>query len=263
MKRLLLILLLLACTLPPPADGADLNGRTQLALSAAIQAVVGTTAAPACADSSCTEFLVCENFQTATTGYDSGLAWSETVGTNGVVEAADTTATVLRGTQQLKLYAGDAGQYSISRTTNAYASPATTYVHFRWKTPDTTPSSSDDFFYILDSSGNILCCLKLITTGTVRLYHGTAYQASAGTLSNDTLYHIWIEYTKGTGSDGVAKVWIGTTSTKPGSTFTTNVTNGTATADSGKLQLRAGYQQTYFYDQLLVNGSEIGDVCDP
>lgn len=56
MKRILLILLLLACTLPPPpADGAEVNGRTQYALSAAIQAVVGTTTAASCSQSTAFE----------------------------------------------------------------------------------------------------------------------------------------------------------------------------------------------------------------
>lgn len=247
-KLFALILLLLAS--PSFAGG----GATMM--------VVGGTAAGA-GVAECPGDLICQNFEG--TGYDnvSGLGgvWTEAIGTGGVVDEDDATATVLRGSQQLKLYAGDSGQTSNDAV--SFASTTEVYFHYRWKTPDATPTNSHNMLNIYNG-GTIRPYLLWITNGTYRCYNGTAYGTGATTLQNDTAYHIWGHY-KGEASeganDGIMQVYISATTSKPG-TADCQTTAGTDVDAVDKIRFNGQYQTTQFIDQVIISTTVIGDVAE-
>ena len=53
--------------------------------------------------------------------------------------------------------------------------------------------------------------------GANRLYinHGTTEATGTAPINVNTTYHVWVEWTKGTGTDGTMKVYMSATGTKP------------------------------------------------
>jgi hypothetical protein len=230
-------------------------------------ALSGTGIAPpvTCVDQSCSGFLTCQNFETATTGLDNGPeTWGTAqVGTGGSVTKNDTTATVLRGTQQLKIVAGNSGQNSSwarqQPSDNDYLK-----VHFKYRFSSALPSSSSEIFAILDTAGAPKPSI-LLNSGTGKLSINGTISTTSG-LSPDTNYHIWVSSSKGTGANAVYTVAFSTTATEPtsGNQFATS-TNGNLTNQIRHIVTFAQYQMTNFYDQILTTTSPTGvsPVCAP
>jgi hypothetical protein len=215
----------------------------------------------------CGNYLICQNFETATTGYDNSENWtSSTLGT-GTVSPNDTTATVLRGWQQLKLYSDDV----VANSTAHAASPSFTaqdhlFGHFRFKI-SALPAATGyvQFFYATNGTNS---AFKVLMNEDGRLggsigTEGAAY-GSTTTIAINTLYHVWVEYTKGTGSNGALKLWIGTIGTKP-ATAELDKSNGNTSYQA--TLIRASAQQntaatamSIYFDQIFVSTTEIGNV---
>lgn len=261
MRRLLLILCLwpwAALGALPETNGVDAPASVNSVADGTVSGVAGG-GAPACADSSCTGFLVCQNFEG--TGYDNSESWSETIGTNGLVDEDEGTV-VLRGSQSLEIYAGDAGQNS--RTAFTIDSQTSKYVHFMFRTA-ALPSTGTTYIFRITSSGDSgRFILELRTDGNIRIHHGTAYVTTTTTpIEINTTYHIWAEWELGTGTDGAYRLYVGTTPTKPAALVTGS--DGTVTAASTQqlVQARTYNEITSYFDQLLVHtSSAIGDVCE-
>lgn len=230
----------------PPKGYAALSGK-------------GLEAVAVCADGGA-GYLVTQNVEG--TGYDNGETWAETVGTNGVANEDDTTAPILRGNQQLKLYAGDLGQNT--KTRKDFGTTYTTlYSHFMFRTNDATPSAASIIAQFLDTSQNGLISITLNSAGTLRVSHGTSGVNTVATLTDNTDYHIWFRYTAGTGTDGVFSMGFSTTGIEPSSgDYFVYGTNGTSTAPARFISLQARTQLTEYFDQILVSEVNIGDVCD-
>lgn len=196
--------------------------------------------------------LVCQNFEGA--GYDNSESWTEIVGTGGVVNE-DYTATVLRGSQSLLISESD---YHTSNATVSFTASGTIYTHFMFRI-DAFPYDLTDIVTILDASNNILCRILMSDAGALTLYHGTDSAGTTATSINTT-YHIWLDYAKGTGSNGVATMYVGTTVTKPAASQ--EVTAGSATADAVKLRLQIlqGSPTATIWDQVYVKTTDIGNV---
>ena len=202
--------------------------------------------------------LVCQNFEGA--GYDNSESWVEYVGTNGIVDEDDTTATVLKGLQQIKLYAGDSGQ--TSNTYIQYTAKSEVWFHVRVKFTDATPSNST-YAILLTNGVSSPAWLSLLTTGKVRAYQGTVYSAGSATLANDTAYHVWGYYkaSEAGQNNGIFTLWIGTTTTRP-ETADCSVTTGTSEADVSRFQLQEKYQGTAYFDQVIVDDAEFTTVAE-
>lgn len=227
----------------------------QLAVRAVNFTGSGVTAT-ACDGSSATGLLVYQNLEG--TGYDNSETWTETIGTDGEVNEDDTTATVLRGSQQLKMVAGS----TQSTSRKSIAANGTVYAHFLFTTP-ALPASLGRIFTMETSGQTAQLILQVGNTGKLRLNHGSSVVETTGTMSVDTKYHIWVSYTKGTGADGAYSVGFSTTGTAPttGTQYAAG-TNGTSTADIELVRMNAYSAMTHYFDQILVKITPLEPICD-
>ena len=212
--------------------------------------------ANSCADSSCTGFTVCQNFEE--TGYDNGESgdWNTTLN-GGTVDEDDTTATIMRGSQQLKVLASVGNNTYAS---NGQGSGDTIWIHVRVKFADATPSTESSFINV--SNGYYA---RIRSDGTIRIRHGTTnLDTSSGYVSDNTMRHFWFKFVKGTGADGEMVMYSSTDGTRGSAVL--NGSSGTSTIQPSAIQLReeSGYTGGTFFDQVLVtyDGTEIGDVCE-
>jgi len=219
--------------------------------------VVGQGGGGGCVED-CDGFAICENME----GAGTPASWSDTVGTNGTIDWDDTTATVLKDTQQLKMTRSGADVYS--RFTLSAAD--TYYFHFRVKASDGTPAAAANFFHLVNATSGAGLYLVWRTDGNIRCFHGTNYLTTSTTpISGDnTMYHIWGQYTKATdGNNGVYKVWVNSSGDIDTATLVIDGSNGQCTAQITRAQpSRLLADGTCYFDQLYINTSAIGDVCD-
>jgi hypothetical protein len=92
----------------------------------------------------------------------------------------------------------------------------------------------------------------------------TAVSGSAS-LTQGTVYNIWLEYHKGTGANAVCKVFASPTTTKPVSTaggdIVISITNGDATESAVGLDLHGEFNTTVIlFDRIRVSSSDITGV---
>lgn len=220
-----------------------------------------------CADLSCTGFDPCQNFETATTGYDNSETWTDSNCAGGnICDEVDTTATVLRGTQELKLFADASANVGIYHTLGSAASEY--YYHFEYKTPNETPAS-DTVISKIHNGASAVGYVYLTTTGKLLVWD-SGFNHSATTtdgLSADTKYHIWVHYKAGSGTDSVLSVeFTSATTYAPlgeGDKFK-GITTGHDTASIDRVYLWAGVQErTEYFDHVLgrIGATPIGTVC--
>ena len=222
--------------------------------------MAGGASAPACND--CTGKLLCQNFEGA--GYDNTESYTESPGAGGSIDEEDTTATILRGSQQLKVYSVDSNASSV--TSAAFSATSPLYTHFLFK-KSALPSTEGNVFQIKAGS-TVLCNVIAWRNGSGQ--EGKLYvQAAGGTaqthgtvLSNDTPYHIWVEYTADSGAnDASCKLNIGTSTTNPGATNQKNSNNGTQDGTPTVVSMWARYAVSHYFDQLIVDDAPIETVC--
>jgi hypothetical protein len=262
MKKLLTVLVLLFPLTVWGADVSTVSGVPDSSIStisgvpgASISTICGVNyndGDAACADSSCTGFLVCQNFETATTGYDNSETWTET----GTVEAAYTTGP-LRGSQSCQLS-------NSSRTYISIGDQTELYVFFRMDMADKTPSLDTIFFSLLDGSADA-AKITLLTTGTVSCTHGTKTDTNATPFAAGTNY-IWIHYKGNSGAgDGVLSMHRGSSRIYSEATEICSITNGddaSTNSDTFRLTNDDDGGMGPIFDQVLVKTTAIGDVCE-
>jgi hypothetical protein len=203
----------------------------------------------ACADTSCSGFLACQNFETATTGYDNSESWTPDAGTP---QPAYTT-THLRGTQSLYL--------PTASTYKAITASGEVYAFFRWRPTAVSPVAQSSVFVLWNSGFSVIGEVALLDTNQLAVYNGSVPSIGSTTISAGTTYYVWVYWKKGTGSNGLATIWLSTTATKPGSPEATSVTTGTATDDAAYIEPRSTESVNAIFDQILVKTTVIGDVC--
>lgn len=235
--------------------------------------VIGT---PACDDN--TGMLVAEDFEGTGTPTD----WTTNVPESATADFDDTTATILRGSQQLKL--AGASSSSVEARTPAFAASSTVWVAFQYKPTDATPATSHQFIGLYDSGGTIRASVDIRTTGEIRVYHGASYLQTDGTaactaentpwpgctgsgsgvaLGNGEKIYGWFQYTAGSGANGTYSLYLSTTRTIP-ETAALSGSNGTSTADIVYVYARE-YNNTTggaYFDQIRVKASAIGTLCE-
>lgn len=219
-------------------------------------------AAPSCADSSCTGFLICQNFEG--TGYDNSESWSEGPGSGGAVNE-DYTTTALRGSQSLNITAGTGESYDAFNFTDQ----TDFWYHVRVRVADSTPGTYYSFIELWTDAYAAIGGVFLKADGVIQASHGGQYTNSSTTFSDNTSYNIWGHYVTGGGSNGVHALYIcasascctGGVCTRPESP-TVNITNGLATGTSGLFVLYAKQSGNIIFDQILLDNAEIGDTCE-
>lgn len=194
-----------------------------------------------------------ETFETTGgTGYD--LGWTE-VGDTAIIDP-NSVSPALRDVQSVRF----GSSVSFDYIHLAIAAVDTNYIHFRMQPHFAAVSQEvrmgfarigmgDDFkINFVNDSG-----LKLIVT------HGTTASASGTTtLSQNTTYYVWGQWIKGTGADGVARVWLSTTPIKPGA-VECEVTNGNGTTQpTAVIFLKGGADEISFDDVIVDNDEAIG-----
>ena len=198
-------------------------------------------------------YLFQENFEV--TGYEN--TWTEG-GTGTVDEDYSTSGLGLEGSKCLRLEA-------------AAQSPRAT--------SDNWSAQSDLWFYVLvrpvslPAATMMLLTLQATTTECVRIRldpAGTLKVRAGGGTENTTVaatsagttYHIWVHYTKGTGSNAFGSVAFSTDGVKPtsGNQYR-ETTNGTAASDCNNVRFGVTSSGTFdlLYDKVRVSASEIGD----
>lgn len=210
MKKTILIFLLLVFAASP-----CLAGSVQDKLKGVVKAK-GAAADP------CASYLVCENMN----GTGTPTGWTDVQPANSVVNW-DYTTTALEGTQSLLLdynaYGLTVGTYyDFTAQNNAYAYGLYRYNYL----------IGQQEIQLQDSSGNKLCQALLLVSGKLRADCNVSAD-TVSTMSTNTLYHVWVEYEKGTGANGVCRVAFSTDGTKPanGDNYAAATTcNGTAQA---------------------------------
>jgi len=210
----------------------------------------------ACADETCTGFLICQNFEG--TGYDNSEAgWSD-AGEN-TTRDADYTGTVLRGSQSASVVQTAFGGWGGILT--GFTPQTTVYAFARVRTAGVGAIGA---VFTIGDSGWVNDLVSIKSNGVSGyLYCGTV-QSTSFTFTNDVTYYVWLDYTKGTGANAVCVAYVSTTRTKPAATVT--VANGNATTDAElvitPLVGADDSDSRIIADQVLIKTSDIGTVCE-
>jgi hypothetical protein len=123
--------------------------------------------------------------------------------------------------------------------------------------------------YLFDASANSLANF-IVTNPSGTRYAGIADQstnnASSFQLTQGTTYYVWMDYTKGTGSNAIYHLYINNAPSKPGSP-TLTVSTGTSTADVSYVDFCAwnstGYiSDSVVYDHIRISSSPTVDSFD-
>lgn len=195
----------------------------------------------------CDGKLVCENFEG--TGTPSG--WTTSGSTN--FDYA-TSPAPLRGTQSLRLGAGDPDSCkSVTFTADQI------WIHFIL---DITTSKSGDMITIEDSGGATLAGIYPTNTTTITAFVEGGDSNYSVSLSQGTIYHVWMRYQRGTSDNAQFDVYIGTSTTRPESP-SFSATNGTSENAPYRIAFAGNtYQDIYIVDQLIVDDAVFTTV-DP
>jgi hypothetical protein len=147
----------------------------------------------------CASYLVCQNLETSSTGYDNGESWTE----SGTINHAY-TGVILRGTQSLRL----TGASSYTFTT--YASQSHVYSYCDWELKS-VPSVLNPFgIHLGGASADTY--IEIDNSAGIRLFSGGGASAPSGsTISLSTKYHLWLEHL----NNGTCVLAMSTTTTKP------------------------------------------------
>lgn len=158
-----------------------------------------------------------------------------------------TSPAPLQGPYSLSLVGGSE---SVKWDVSAYGSNLYVYALVNWNAIDTF----ENVFRIEDSTNATISQLQISST-QLRGKHGTTNGTYSGTVGTGTTYHIWYEYEKGTGSDGVCRVYLSTDGTK---TLIDTVSTGTATTDPDEfILLFTGATSDVVLDYLITDTSAI------
>jgi hypothetical protein len=187
-------------------------------------------------------YLLSEGFDaTGTPGYDN-TGWTESGAAN-----ENYTTTILHGTQSLNC----SGAQYIQRTFQ-YSTSFNLYFRVRW----ITWSDFKSVIYWDDSGFNTVANVYG-DDNRLQIKHGSVSVNGTTVIAAGTTYHVWVEWTKGTGANGTMKLYMSTTGTKPASAEASITTgNGGATQRIYVGPTSAG--PNVIFDRILVDDVPIG-----
>jgi len=94
-----------------------------------------------------------------------------------------------------------------------------------------------------------------------QIAHGSAFTSGLARITTNTTYHIWLEWTMGTGTDGTMNLFVSTNGIKPAVPDAT-ITNGTGLATARMYVGPTGPGPDVIFDRILVDTVPIGNVTD-
>lgn len=118
--------------------------------------------------------------------------------------------------------------------------------------------ADDRFIYLLDGGQNGVgdSQMTIRVDGSSHLTVATEATTTSGatTINADTWYYLWLYYKKSSGSnDGIAKIWVSTTSTKPESEEVSIIDNSeTQDIDYIHLSDKNNGADTYYFDNIQI-----------
>lgn len=190
-------------------------------------------------------YLVNQNFETATTGYDNGETWNET----GTQNHADTSSPLV-GSQSWS------SSTIAAESWTSFTGQSTVYVYATGKFA--VLDNVVEVFEVRDSTGTYVTRVRLLNDGSMRIVNfATSATSAAGLVTAGTQFHMWIHYTKGTGADSTSDIYISSTSTKPGSP-SASITGAGSTTDAARVAVMSWNGGKYQWDKVLVDDVVIG-----
>lgn len=220
------------------------------ALSAAVQAAVGVNYT-----SSGPSYLFSENFDGSTACGDGSHSNCQVTWTANGTPATDFnySTSALDGTYSAQVTSETGNNYYA-----AFTAQDTVYFYFIIRS--STRVGGAMIFAIQDSSGNNLWALRNASY-EYSIYCGSNVYENSTTWTEGTTYHVWGDYTKGTGANGICHAFIATTSTKPGSANIT-VTNSDLTGQASRVSLSNTTSSVYEIDKIRIDDVDIGSTPD-
>lgn len=198
MKRTPALLIFLAvCTIP-------------LLASLPVQWLAQQAANPTVASGGGGSADVTENFETPTTGYEN--SWTTVTGTPNPVQS--TSGLSLEGSQCLSVPSESAA----CQLYTAFSASDKAYAFFELRF-STLPGGGDTTQFGFGNGTDIMIAASQGGVGEFKLYSAGEDAFASGSAANatGTTYYIWLEYEKGTGANGVFRLYRSTDTTKPGS----------------------------------------------
>lgn len=179
------------------------------------------------------------------TGTPSGL----TIG--GTVDTDQTTGAIF-GTESAEI----SSSTSAANYVEFVVPSGSSAISVKFSVDHSTPSVASDLIRFLNSSDTMQARMNFRTNNTVRNTHGTVNtDTSAINLTSYVTY--WVDYTKGTGSNGQLDVYVAEGSTTKPGTPTRSITTGTATDDIAKIRIYGLYGANVLLDNYTVDESTI------
>lgn len=198
-------------------------------------------------------YLVQQNFEEPTTGYDHGETW--TPAGNGIINPAY-SGLVLQGTQSMRFsQSGQAGQ-----TQTTIAAQDEVWVYFMMRIVSIGAHNPTWFGWL--NEGTATLAFHINNDFTISLSGGSS-ATTAATVTTGVTYHFWMHYKKGTGANQIQEVAFSTDGIKPlsGSNYAA-VLNGNRTAPITTLTLMWNFStwtHEYIFDKVRIATTCIGD----
>jgi len=165
----------------------------------------------------------------------------------------DYTTTALAGSQSLRC----SGTSSYIMRSLAPGNSFYCYFQIRWL-------SFAPYKFVVDwldaSSSSISRVITDDFPHKLGIVHGNVSASGSTALSANTTYHVWVEWTRSTGSDGTMKLFVSTTGIKPASPEA-NITTGNGTGTIAKFDIGpfdAAATTDVIYDRMLIDDEPIG-----
>ncbi len=199
----------------------------------------------------------CQNFETATTGYDNGETWTP-VAAGGCAYNPVYATTPGRGTQSFLLTNSTGANQCF--TEHTYASASTHGFFARIRVNSVAGSAR-----VIDmwDTGYANEVMSLTWGGNDwGIHQGTASATTtSNTYSTATWWYVWVYLTTGSGANGTMNFYASATSTKPGSP-TLSITTGSTTTNPVATDMASSTTvSTVEYDQIMESTSDIGSVA--
>jgi len=204
-----------------------------------------------CYGNTCSDFLICQNFEGS--GYDNGESWTDVYANSN----PDYTTTALRGAESW--YGYDTGSDALARASIS-GTPSEAWFFLRFQV--TNSSASGNKIVTLRYGTTTRMTVEVLSTGYLRITHGISSKDGTTPIANSTTYYLWGYYKASTGGNGIATIWLNTSGTKPTDSEAT-LPDGSQTGSVDRIYLTGSLTTSAtIIDQVLVDDSSIGDVCE-
>ena len=205
---------------------------------------------------SCTGYDICQNLEAV--GYDNGETWNETLNQATIDE--NYSASPIVGAQSLQVVDGGTdGNVYATVDTSGFSDGDTLYGYFQVRVDTDTTGAIVQMVNFYDWSSDV-GDISLSDAGAINSHHGSVSDTGSTNISGGGVFHIWWEFKTetGAGDNGVLKVWVSATSTKPETPeIDASDGNGDFVAID-RYYIWARGASTIVYDKILIDRTQIG-----